>query len=657
LSSFADIFTPRASGGSGSGVGGIDYFEGSIDLGTNLDGISTYDDTGAYVDGTGGSPSAITISRRTSSPLDADGDLQIAKAASSATGEGVSLLSAAVDIADLGRKLWVSFEWDGTAANYVSNDMKLYAYDVTNSAILPVIPVVGATQDTTNFVPQLPNLKTKVQCYIIPPSTCTQVRVSLHCLTDNASASAYDVFVARPRLSPDATVPGAIVTPWQSYTPTITAQSGSLTNFSLTNTAYKRVGSDLYIRGTLTFTGSPGTWTNPQISLPSGLTTASGQLPMGRIITSNPSNVWELEVTIGTSTDRVRIVASASATDAWTNVTNTTPFSYTTNDNISWSVGPIRVNEWQVASAALTTTEIGLQTVNALIRRGTNQSISATNDQKVLLDTVEIDNFAGFNPANNRWVCPKPALYDIRGVVQADSTLGAGLYWSRIYVNGVSVAIDSEAVDSVGNPTVRTSTRLIRLNRDDFVELYVGSGTDSSYTVLGSTATAIATHLAITEVPDFTTFAPLFDNTDVELYLDSGNGHGSTNTRIRRFSNIRKQTGRNVYYTYNSATENTEGAAVTISVPGLYRVNYSDGATVGYNFGVSVNTSAISTAMGSGLSYGQGKRAFYGGLANGTGHVSVELRLNAGDVVRPHTDGNPNGTSDNMRFQLIRIGN
>ncbi|MGE0763248.1 MAG: hypothetical protein AB7N80_08220 [Bdellovibrionales bacterium] len=141
---------------------------------------------------------------------------------------------------------------------------------------------------------------------------------------------------------------------------------------------------------------------------------------------------------------------------------------------------------------------------------------------------------------------------------------------------------------------------------------------------------------------------------DAELYLDTGNGHGSTNNKIRRFSNTRKNT-LGSFATYADSAAN--GMSVTINVPGVYALFYSDRYSAGaVNIGLTLNSGSLTTAIGA-VTYANGKRASSTtATSNFATQIASTMRLSAGDVVRAHDDGNPNGTSDDVIFQLVRVG-
>lgn len=119
--------------------------------------------------------------------------------------------------------------------------------------------------------------------------------------------------------------------------------------------------------------------------------------------------------------------------------------------------------------------------------------------------------------------------------------------------------------------------------------------------------------------------------------LRTGNGAGSTNTKIRRFATTVQAVGAAITYSDSS----TLGASFTINQPGIYAIGYSDVGASGnpMNMGLSINStqltsqiSAIDAANRLAISLS------YVGLL---GMASGVFRLAPGDVVRAHT-----GTSD-----------
>lgn len=134
------------------------------------------------------------------------------------------------------------------------------------------------------------------------------------------------------------------------------------------------------------------------------------------------------------------------------------------------------------------------------------------------------------------------------------------------------------------------------------------------------------------------------------IHCDTGNGHGSTDTKIRRFSSC-STTGTDISMSSSAANGNT----FTVNTAGVYSISYNDINSGGTSVvGVSVNSADKTTAIYS-ITYAQGKRIIGINSANVTAECSVTLPLATSDIVYPQTDGNQNGTSDNVIFSMTRV--
>jgi len=249
--------------GSGGGSGGVNYLTNS-DFETDTTGVSSYDDSGAYVDGDGGSPSAITFAITSSSDiLEGTQSLKISKAASDASGEGITLLTAAVDPDYRGSELVFTLSHDGGTANYNGSDISVFAYDVTGTVILPVKALNYTDgQGTTSILSG-----GSIQKFAVKTGDATgTVRLSLHIESDSVTGSAWDLVVDRVSFSPQDPIVVGNIGGETAYTPTFTGFGTP----SSVNFWYRQVGDRLEIRGnfvTGTTTATPGL-----ISLPSGFT-------------------------------------------------------------------------------------------------------------------------------------------------------------------------------------------------------------------------------------------------------------------------------------------------------------------------------------------------------------------------------------------------
>lgn len=147
-------------------------------------------------------------------------------------------------------------------------------------------------------------------------------------------------------------------------------------------------------------------------------------------------------------------------------------------------------------------------------------------------------------------------------------------------------------------------------------------------------------------------FATYLGSGTSSAYLENGAGWGSTNTKIRYFTNSRGTTGSNITVTQSA----TNGDSFTVNASGMYGGCYSDQAAAdSVPAGISVNSSALTTNASS-LTYAQGLRSYVTSGTNGKpSHVCFIGYLTSGDVVRAHGNGTGDNTSALSYFFLTEI--
>lgn len=135
-----------------------------------------------------------------------------------------------------------------------------------------------------------------------------------------------------------------------------------------------------------------------------------------------------------------------------------------------------------------------------------------------------------------------------------------------------------------------------------------------------------------------------------ELYIHTGNGHGSTNNKIRRFATTLRNVGSAVTY----ADSSTLGASFAINESGIYTMSYGDNYGSGANnYGISRNSSQLTTAIQSITVADVLTRKSSTAATSGLACKSMRP-LSAGDVIRPHTDGLCNSVSGGTSYFMIR---
>lgn len=142
---------------------------------------------------------------------------------------------------------------------------------------------------------------------------------------------------------------------------------------------------------------------------------------------------------------------------------------------------------------------------------------------------------------------------------------------------------------------------------------------------------------------------------DHEVTVHTGNGHGSTNTKIRRFTTTLVNTGTAITY----ADSATLGATFTINETGIYAIHYSDGNDAGNaTIGLSVNSTQLTTEIGA-IAVAD-RLSFVISAASGVSAktISITKRFAAGDVIRAHSGSAVPGAteSNHYKFTIVKVG-
>lgn len=124
--------------------------------------------------------------------------------------------------------------------------------------------------------------------------------------------------------------------------------------------------------------------------------------------------------------------------------------------------------------------------------------------------------------------------------------------------------------------------------------------------------------------------------------LNTANGYGSTNTRIRRFTTVVTNQGSDITY----ADSATLGGSFTINTSGVYALQYNDQFTVLTTMGWSLNTTAPTTSILT-IPIAEILSITDTIAANNVGGTTWVGYLPSGSVVRCQTTGNLSGTNPN----------
>ena len=133
--------------------------------------------------------------------------------------------------------------------------------------------------------------------------------------------------------------------------------------------------------------------------------------------------------------------------------------------------------------------------------------------------------------------------------------------------------------------------------------------------------------------------------------LNTANGYGSTNTVIRRFTNVVNSVGSDITY----ADSATLGATFTINTAGVYSVSYGDVFTSGASMGISISSTQLTTNI-AGITAADRLMMSSTTAVNVTCVASATFYAAANSVIRAHTDAAAsNATPDRANFTIARV--
>lgn len=224
--------TTQTQQGDGGGTIERNYIQNSNAI-ANTAGWVTYADGAAYVDGTGGVPTA-TWTRSTSSPIGGDANFVFTPGT---LGDGVSY-TIALDSKKKGMWIPISFDYQFTGTTPSDGDVQVMVYDVTNSQLIQPAPykvpaLVAGVNNT--FV-------TGFQA----SSSSTSYRVSLY---QSTSTSTYTMKGVNFRAGGTRPILGAAMSDWVVYTPTFGAGFGTVVTQAFSS---RRLGDSLEVLGKFT---------------------------------------------------------------------------------------------------------------------------------------------------------------------------------------------------------------------------------------------------------------------------------------------------------------------------------------------------------------------------------------------------------------------
>lgn len=536
-------FDGSASREIGSAQGGINYIENS-DFESNSTGYVAYKDAdqAIVVDGTGGTPTGLSIARSTSSPLRGTASGLISKTSgASRRGEGISD-DFTINTADQAKMLEISFDYTVTA-NYVDGDVRMYIYDVTNAQVIePSQRDLLANSGQATY-----------RGYFQANSNSVSYRLIFHVAT--STTLAYDFKLDNVKVGPIvAGNAGTFISDWQAYTPTFTGL-GTVTGIEIFQ---RRVGSNLEVYGkfvTGTVTAAAVTMT-----LPGGLTIASP-------LTGNQGCGYYYRNASGGSHGGAML---ANAGNAFVAFSSPAVFGSPIVNPMSTGVGNVDFPSSEIMnfrfevpiqgwSTGVSASEI--PSGNTIALRAYNlggHTISTTTATTVQYNTVETDTAGGFNTGTYTYTIPETGIYFLSASYLLGSYITEEKNTIRILRNGSSIIIEEGS--TTGTAWVNNATGIKLCNKGDTITVSSASQTDTSYTIDASQA---ATSLSIFKINNPAQIAP---TEVIACSYDTNAGQSIPNITLTTVVFEDR-----LHDTHNAY--NTSNGIYTVPVSGIYRVS------------------------------------------------------------------------------------
>lgn len=479
--------------------------------------------------------------------------------------------------------------------------------------------------------------------------------------TQTTRTNANTLYVTNVIDGPGIQPQGAIVGPWVSFTPTGTW----VANTTYTG-RYRRVGDEMEVETYILNSGAP-TAAQLLVNLPSGFTIHTQSLPAsgttgdvylgaGTVLDSGTAN-YDLSVKYQSTTSvsvRPKVTSGAFATDDV--VTDTVPITFGNNDSVYISYR-VPISEWVGAG----TLNLAQNDVEYAYNSSTATAASDSTSFAWGPQGAQVQNITASIERRIRFQTPILATDEIAIEVSEDrvqwhslasgpvkNTAGGANVQEWTYQNGTAYGI--------GHPQKVNATDLdIEFAQYAFPTGAFGAAGDAWSAGGGSYYWRVkkkASGQAVGFGTASTTAAGLVKIPNSYVRVHTGNGHGSSGTKIRRFTTTAASAGSDITYTQDA----TNGDYFTINVAGVYTIHYMDTSAGNENFGISLNGGAVTTTNIDGLVATVRLAAATTSGAGFRTQCSATAILAAGDTIRAHTGGNVTGANAaNCMFDITQV--
>jgi hypothetical protein len=227
--------------------------------------------------------------------------------------------------------------------------------------------------------------------------------------------------------------------------------------------------------------------------------------------------------------------------------------------------------------------------------------------------------------------------------------------------------VETDTLPAPGTPTVSedivskgyADTTYATAARFDPSTGHDHDGTDSKKVLAtnldatGSTSGQVVTSTGAGTAPSWQDL-PAAQRSEIRLDTSGSPAYGSTNTKIRNFTTVTKDTGTAKGTWTLVATHATNGMSVTILQNGLYSIEYQDDFATAATLGLTRNSSQLTTNI-NGNTAANILAIQTAPAANYFARVTAVLELAVSDVIRAHTDGQGIGAGARAMFRIVKL--
>lgn len=553
----------RVIGGSGSGTTGPPPQQFTTKNTYNFE--SAVGNWALYNDGASATPvdcnsgtssGDFLFSRETAAPLVGIGSGYInALNLANTQGEGVSALSDTIPAVYRGRPLELEFDYYGFGS-YASGDFAVYAYDVTNGALLNGGSSLGSLNSGYN----------RFHSLVYPSTNTASIRLCIHNTTTATTLKNLHFDEVRLKLAESISVP--LIGNWTTYAPTITTDSGSLPSRSSEVFRWRQDGPDILISTNITFSGTGSGSGFYIFTLPSGFTiktsavdnannTSMGTFGAGGWYDQSSTPQGPILATGTGAANTIKFYGGGTSTNVPTNATIASGDRF----NIIMRV-PVNELSQNTVQGLANNSNLGR------LRAVMGGAQSATTTPTILNLSSITENFnSGLSQAGGQFTATRPMrLLILAQTDWANLSAGKNLYLRK---NGSNINLVEE--DSTDTNQTISLHDFIQVATGDIIDLTVS--TDSSTSVISTNAAR--TFIQFIEFP----FSNISINTG-PIYLGEQTW---TDDQTNATTSVRMFDGGTFWEALvkMSFTGATTGGEVNLTIPSQYAASsfYNAGAT------------------------------------------------------------------------------